>query len=98
MKRSEAESILVDKMFEAGLSGFNSREDFVKFFLKAAEEIGMLPPSYMALMRDGTRFIKGENEGDVMSSREWEPEDDYEFDSIEQIYAYEMLAKDDDEG
>ena len=43
--------------------------------LRGIESKGMLPPKYTALRRDGTKFIKGENEGDVIQRIAWEPEE-----------------------
>jgi len=43
--------------------------------LLTIEKAGMLPPKYTALRRDGTKFIKGENEGDVIQRIAWEPEE-----------------------
>lgn len=44
--------------------------------LDTVEKLGMLPPKYQALMRDGTKYIAGQNEGDTICRHAWEPENE----------------------
>lgn len=75
MKRSEVHLALIEILIEE-CPNIIEVGHITGRMLDKCEEMGMSPPSYAVLMRDGTKYVRGENEGDTMSAGGWEPEDE----------------------